>query len=310
MGRTAFFVRAAFICVVVSLASFGTSDAAQSTSGYETELGFGVGYRTDDLDWNIAGDLSGQNPNVLSELTWSDLSILQVKGGIKSSIRRVYVRGSLGFGWILDGKNQDSDYAGDNRTLEFSRSNNSSDDGSVFDGSIGIGYKILDKETVIAPVAGYSVHVQRLSITDGFQTIPPLGPFPGLDSSYRTKWYGPWVGVDVSHRFSDKFRIMTSFEYHWADYEAKANWNLRTDLAHPESFRHWADGEGIVASAEAVFTSKKLWPLHLVLEYQDWQTDPGLDTVYFSDGSQASTRLNEVNWRSLAIMVKTSYAFR
>ena len=95
-------------------------------------FGLLAGYRIDQLDWNIAGNNAGTNPNILSELTWKDLEIYQVqfkpsvtlgnshRGGV-----RYHLRGMLGWGSIVDGSNQDSDYAGDNRTLEFSRSNNS-----------------------------------------------------------------------------------------------------------------------------------------------------------------------------------------
>jgi len=39
------------------------------------EIEAGYGYRQDRLDWNIAGDLQGNNPDVLSELKWKDLLI-------------------------------------------------------------------------------------------------------------------------------------------------------------------------------------------------------------------------------------------
>ena len=45
----------------------------------ETELSVTGGYRTDDLDWNIAGDINGNNPNIISELTWDDLESYQLK---------------------------------------------------------------------------------------------------------------------------------------------------------------------------------------------------------------------------------------
>ena len=40
---------------------------------FETEFVFSAGYRKDELDWNIAGNINGNNPNILSELTWEDL---------------------------------------------------------------------------------------------------------------------------------------------------------------------------------------------------------------------------------------------
>jgi hypothetical protein len=83
-------------------------------------------YRVDHLDWNIAGNSAGSNPNVLSELTWEELEIYQITGGVRLSINDgFYVRGSLGYGWILSGANQDSDFLGDDRTQEYSRTNNS-----------------------------------------------------------------------------------------------------------------------------------------------------------------------------------------
>jgi len=107
----------------------------------ETEFVFTGGYRRDDLDWSIAGDSSGNNPNILSELTWDDLESYQVKfQGNLVWPNIIALRGLADYGWISDGENQDSDYYGDNRTWEFSRSNNNSDDGDVWDVSLAIGY--------------------------------------------------------------------------------------------------------------------------------------------------------------------------
>ena len=39
----------------------------------ETEFIMTGGYRKDNLDWNIAGDTTGNHPNILSELTWDDV---------------------------------------------------------------------------------------------------------------------------------------------------------------------------------------------------------------------------------------------
>lgn len=45
--------------------------------------------------------------------------------------------------WIFDGVNQASGYAGDDRTLEFSRSNNNSDEGNMLDASFRIGCLLI-----------------------------------------------------------------------------------------------------------------------------------------------------------------------
>ena len=77
----------------------------------ETEFVITGGYRADNLDFNIAGDINGNNPNIISELTWDDLESYQLK--FQGSLvwpDIIALRGSVNYGWIYDGKNQDSDY--------------------------------------------------------------------------------------------------------------------------------------------------------------------------------------------------------
>ncbi len=275
---------------------------------------FDAGYRIDDFDWSIAGNappaFGGNFVNVLSELTWSDLEIFQLELGIgKFFPNSILLKGSLSYGLIFDGENQDSDYAGDNRTLEFSRSNNGADDGETVDGSIGLGYHLplLSDTFGITPLIGYSYNALHLKIRDGFQTIPPFGPFTGLNSSYDARWYGPWVGLELNAKkygknsLSPAHEFFIGAEYHWAEYEAEANWNLRVDLAHPKSFEHEADGTGIVFSAGYSYFFNPQWSLDFSGKYQKWETDPGIDRVFFADGTEAETRLNEVNWKSFSL---------
>ncbi|MEJ2167177.1 MAG: hypothetical protein P8X90_16740 [Desulfobacterales bacterium] len=285
---------------------------------------FSAGYRRDDLDWNIAGDAGGNNPNVLSELTWNDLQSFQVKfqGGLVIP-NIIALRGYADYAWILDGENQDSDYLGDNRTYEFSRSNNNADDGNMWDASMGIGYPFRWGGSVIStitPLVGYSHHEQNLKMTDGHQTIsvpvvtptltvtpPPVGPFSGLDNSYNTEWEGPWLGIDLTFRaaeiksFAHRLATYFSYEYHWADYHAEANWNLREVFQHPKSFEHDADGTGWIVGTGFNFILQRHISLNFNFEYQNWSTDDGTDKTFYADGTTSKTRLNEVNWSSYAL---------
>lgn len=298
--------------------------ARKVTPWLETEFLASMGYRVDDLDWNIAGNINGNNPNILSELTWSNLEICQIKLSNKTRVLDIfYLRGSLSRGWIFDGDNQDSDYAGDDRTLEYSRSNNSADDGNVWDASLGVGFELTfgSERFGIAPLIGYSYHKQNLTITDGFQTIyepapQETGPFAGLNSTYQTEWKGPWIGMDLNFHI-DMVEFCLGIEHHWADYTAEANWNLARRFAHPKSFEHRADGNGVVISAACNIYFNERWATSLSYDYQDWSTDPGIDRVYWSQEYQdlhgypptSDTRLNEVNWTSHAIMLGIVYRF-
>ena len=287
---------------------------------FETDLVFSAGYRRDDLDWDIGGYLMPDYyVNVLSELTWDDLESYQVKFQGSLLIPNVIaLRGIADYGWIFDGDNQDSDFAGDDQTGEWSRSNNNADDGDVWDVSLAIGYPIRTGRKVIGtitPLVGYSYHEQNLKMSDGYQTIPPLGAFSGLDSSYDTEWDGPWLGIDLNFRapaiktFAHRFETFFSYEYHWADYEAEANWNLRDDFQHPKSFSHDADGNGWVIRAGFNFVLHRNIALNFNCDYQDWSTDSGTDKVYFANATTAKTRLNEVNWTSYSLGLGLSVRF-
>jgi len=293
---------------------------------FETDFTFSAGYRQDSLDWNIAGDLiPGYYVNVLSELTWDNVEsyLLKFQGSLIIP-NIIALRGTADYGWIFDGDNQDSDFAGNDRTLEFSRSKNSADDDDVWDVSLAVGYPFRTGRRVIGtitPLVGYSYHEQNLNMTDGVQTIatpgvtPPLGPFGGLDSSYDTQWYGPWLGIDLNFRataiktFAHRFETFIGYEYHWADYEAKADWNLRNDLRHPKSFTHDADGNGWIFRTGLNFILQRNIAVNFNYEYQDWSTDSGRDKIFFVDGTTAKTRLNEVNWTSYSLGLGISVRF-
>jgi opacity protein-like surface antigen len=286
---------------------------------FKTDLELSAGYRLDDLDWNIAGNVEGRNPNVLSEYTWSDVETFQTRGGLRVLMNdALCLRASFAYGWIFDGEIQDSDFAGNDRSQEISRSNNSADDGSTLDGTIGIGYQFKAGRFRWIPMAGYSYSEQNLTLKDGFQSIslpvpggtpPPVGSIAGLDSSYDTTWKGPWIGFDLFFQARERLILFGTFEFHWADYEAEANLNLRNDFAHSKSFEQAADGTGYTVIAGASYALKGPWSLALSCTYERWTTDAGIDRAYYVNGRIVETRLNEVNWDSFSIMLGLTYRF-
>jgi hypothetical protein len=229
--------------------------------------------------------------------------------------------GMIAYADLYDGNNQDSDYFGDERTLEFSRSNNKSDDGEALDWSAGAGYRYyLDPQQGILEglfpaddlwltvLGGYSYHELNLIITDGFQTIPAIGSFAGLHSSYWAEWDGPWAGIELIGSKSKLFGTFR-FEYHWADYYGSANWNLRSNFQHPKSFEQEADGRGLVFNLGAGYKLTNNWVLDFRFDIQEWKTDPGIDRTFASSGTITEIRLNEVNWESKAFMLGSTFVF-
>lgn len=277
----------------------------------DIEFSLSAGYRKDNLSWNEAGGAV----NIISELKWTDLEIALVSASAKFNINADWsLRGKLEYGRIYSGSNQDSDYNGNNRTFEFSRSNNKGG-GEVRDASISLGrtFQMLgdaDKSTLsVIPLVGLSVHQQNLTMTDGFQTLPATGSYPGLDSSYHAQWQGPWMGLDAEFVTAGNWSLNATAEYHWADYSAQANWNLRSEFAHPVSFTHSAKGQGVVLAAGANYRVSKDWKASIIIESQQWSTGAGVDQTYLTNGSIEYYLLNEVTWQSTAVKVGVSHYF-
>ncbi|MEQ6341362.1 MAG: TonB-dependent receptor [Gammaproteobacteria bacterium] len=289
--------------------------AVHASPNVQMEGSLSAGYRQDRLNWSIAGTSVGTNPNILSELSWDNLNIAQLRAGGKITYKNDWVmRGAASYGEIITGRNQDSDYLGDNRTMEFSRSNNKAG-GNVRDASLGVGHtfrffdKTVGKFINLTPLAGYSLNQQNLIMTDGYQTWPPTGAFPGLNTTYNAEWKGPWVGMDAWLQAGPKLAVIASLEYHWVDYSAEANWNLRDEFARPLSFTHYARGNGYTASLGGSYSIARSFLLNVTLEHRKWTTDPGKDVTYFADGKIGHTQFNQANWESMAAMVEAVVRF-
>lgn len=296
---------AAFAVFLLAMPGMGIADPK------DANLEFSAGWRQDNLNWNIAGTTGGTDPDVLSELKWDGLQTAYLKAALNTTIyKEAYLRTHYGYGVIYDGDNRDSDYLGDGRTIEYSRSINNAGKGFVEDASAGVGYRFYPfpgrRSFWIGPAAGYSYNRQELHITDGFQAIPLEGPFAGLDSSYDAQWTGPWAGIDFLLS-TGRFSVSGFFEYHVASYEAVADWNLRDDFMHPGSFDHTADGKGIVAGLQGGFALKRHLSLNASMGLKDFTTGHGIDRTYFTDGTSVDTRLNEVNWDAFDIMLGIKY---
>lgn len=301
-----------FLCLPVAAL------AQPSFNSTEISLNVDTSYRQDQLKWSIAGNTDGSNPNILSELSWDDLRIYQIRlhGSLDVPLKKITlflphfsVRGAYGF--IQDGNNQDSDYHGDDRTQEYSRTNNSADQGNTLDLSVGAGlrFPLWNNRVFLTPMIGYSYHEQNLTLQDGNQTTPETGPFDGLDSSYSTRWQGHWFGFEFQYKPTPQITIKGLTESHRADYYAKADWNLIPSFAHPKSFDHHAKGNGLVYELGIEYQFKNNWFFTASGTYQKWKTRTGRDRLYLTNGTTLDTQLNAVNLKSSSLQIGLIYQF-
>lgn len=276
-----------------------------------------TGVRKDDFQWSIAGDTTGNSPNVISELTWTDLvsAPIKVKGNITLANHWV-LDGMASYGDLFDGDNQDSDYAGDNKTLEFQRST-ASTQGNIVDFSGGVGYRIYlgsEKEYLRADhlwftlLTGYSYHELDLNDTNGILIIPTTGGFPGLDSTYEAEWEGPWYGFELSGN-RGRLTGLLRLEYHEADYYGKANWNLRPDFQHPKSFEQITKGRGVLWNLGGAYQVSDSWDLNFNADFQNWDAWEGIVRFFLATGATPEQQFNRAKWDSYAMMLGARYSF-
>jgi hypothetical protein len=284
------------------------------TPGGDFEFNLSNGYRLGGLHWSIASP--GGDPNIRSELTWSKLEILQIEGEGKINIERFTIRAVLGFGLILAGDARDSDYDSDNRTDEWSRSYSDATGGYILHALTGLGYRYEFRAAPITllPMIGVALHRQAMVMSDGVQVVSvsphlppaePVGPIAGLDSSYAANWLNIWIGLDAAYRVANRVNIGASVSFHPSLYYALADWNLRTDLAHPVSFVHRAFGLGLCGELSVGVKMSRHFLLEGRCGLDYWFGGPGVDETYSAAGYSVETQLNEVVWNSAQFYIGT-----
>ena len=286
------------------------STQAQAIDKWEYKLDLDYGIRSDQLSWNIAGNLAGTGPNVISELSWNNVGFHEARLGFRFiGDDTWYLKGYTSQAWGFTGTNQDSDYNGDNRSLEYSRSVADSNRSSAEDFSIAIGQQIrIDNRIGITPLVGFSSHRQKFTMTNGKQTVcnasgtpnscnNGLGPIAGLNTTFSTHWRGPWLGVDLRMAAAKRWTTYAELEYHYSYYDAEAN------LKHPKNQRQTARGEGThigLGMSYALSTPHSFF--NVGFKQIQYFTRAGVHNS-FADGTVTSQRLNGVNWQSSTLTV-------
>ena len=277
-----------------------------------------VGITESNMDWNIASDLQGEFiPNVLSELTFQDMSAISYGLNFRASIpinqsnTSFVIEGDFLRSDLKKGTSRDSDYAEDNRASEFSRSLADLEGDGYSNNTLGLG---ISKKMAIFPkgawFAEFSVGTKRiknnLTMTNGRQIIADPGFFNGatveemtsslsdLNATYSTSWDGVWIGLRSTHYFG-KNSVVLGYQFNEIDFEGIGNWNLRDDLEHPQSFKQTGKGNGDVISLSYQRHFSRGMTVGFEFTQESWLVEQGVDETYFSGPGSTAVRLNEVN---------------
>lgn len=277
-----------------------------SMQAFNIELMVGGGFREDCFDWSISDPQI--EVDILSELQWKDLCMYDTIGMFKGSLLGFEVKLKGNYGKILSGGVRDSDYLASGRNMEYSRSRHHVR-GHAYDVSAAIGYRFPLFVATIEPLVGWSHHELQVTNFNGRQVINLFGntgDIPGVNGSYRSRWDGPWAGIDASCDLLCDWRVYGTFEYHWAHFRGTGDWNLRTDFI--KDFQQRAFGNGFLFT---IGTQYELFcQSYLGLEYSlmHMSATHGLDRIFTIFGNGV-TVLREVNWHTMNLVGTLSFLF-
>ncbi len=273
-----------------------------------------------ELVWDIASSASATTPpNILSELSFRDIRSLgyvinlgymnRFDNNIAFVLEAEYADSR-----IQSGRAQDSDYASDNRTDEFSRSFSDIESDSINYFSLATGIKtrwLNTKGHYLSFLIGYKKHNVDITMTNGVVEIPEADAgslIPGLNSTYNSEFRSIFAGLSTEHVFSWG-TIGFRYDLYYTDLKAEADWNLRTDFAHPVSFEQVGDGKGYAATLGYTYNHNRNWDYSIDYVVTKYHIQDGYDQTYFSDTTSFIVKLNNSEYKQEAIRIGVSYNF-
>jgi len=284
-----------YITVLLSL--YSAISVAKDTG---VSLLYSAGERNTTVDWNIAGNLQGTNPNIISELTWRNIKSHQLSIGAIWSEEDYFLQVSGEYGQVHSGENQDSDYSLNDRQGEWSRSVNNAGKGYMLDTEINYGKNFIISPSLKASVSlGYGEHRQHLKMYDGNQVIGSAN-LTGLDSLYQANWKGPQIGAGFSYLY-DKNVFLVDYTYQDIELNAHTDWNLRTDLQHPVSMTQIGKGNGSRLSIGIERAVSNFSSVSLMGTRYNYAAS-GTHTFHLLSSNPVQ-KLNEVNWQANEIQL-------
>ncbi len=275
-----------FCLLLMSGAPFLYAQQAEN----KLQVDVSAGYRQENFKWNIAGNLSGQNPNVLSELKWMKIGGQTISASVTYNFyKRFVVYGDYSRQLISTGTVNDADYTAGNRSGNTYNQTFNADKGNTTLWDLGAGYMLFNKNGFsFTPFIGYGESRESLRLLDRNNM------YPGLNSSYSPRWKGGFLKAVLFGTIVPKLKFKADVTYHQVGYNSYGDWNLITSFQHPVSYRHHANGYGLQGTGKLSYDITRHLALHVGGGYFTWQTGNGTDELYLNNGEVDKTQLNEV----------------
>jgi hypothetical protein len=269
----------------------------------DTSVQFGVGYRTDDLKWQI------KLPDNLrldshSKLRFKDLEIFTIQARLKGGCGDcMYYRIDGQYGWILDGTVRETlrlaiPGATDNTNpVSFIIPNALHNDVKgkyVADFNIGFAYPLQQcwcPGLQLAPTIGFAYDTIRIrqDNDERFQDELAFGIADDFGigliafknhSKYRTTWWGPYLGLDFAYCHHDCWNLYGEFEYHFT--RTRRERNSDVGLTYLDDYERTRGGSGVSLRLGSIYFFRCNWFLDGYIKYKRWQSNEHRDELVWT----------------------------
>jgi len=258
--------------------------------------------------WNISGGPSvSYQPNILSELSFNDINEFGkgIKFGYLKKINpglAFVIDANLTTSFIRSGTSQDSDYIENDRYGEFSRSHAKigGDDNRHIEGNLGIKFRWLGKPKHYGQfLVGSRIDEISYRMTKGTIAIPVeergQSYLEDLNSTYETELSSVSLSFSTEHVF--RFGTLgMGYSQFYSKMDSVADWNLREDLRHPDSFIQTGDGAGQSVNLSYSYQIERNWDFNVTLSKTTIDIDDGYDHTYLENGEAYVTTLNMLKY--------------
>jgi hypothetical protein len=255
------------------------------------QVDISTGYQQENFHWSISGNISGQSPNVLSELKWTKIGGQNIAASASWNFyKRLVIYADYSRQFISSGTVNDADYSADNRSNATYNETFNANKGNTSLWSLGAGYIIFNSRRFsLTSILGYTESKESLRLLDRGNM------FPNLNSSYSPCWKGGFLKLTPSVSIIKKLEFKVDITYQQVSYNSNGNWNLITSFQHPISYQHHANGYGIQTGGKLSYHITNNAAINLGGGYFTWQTGNGTDALYLSTGEIDKTQLNSVS---------------
>lgn len=258
------------------------------------DLSIGSSLSLSEFQWSIAGDINGENPNVLSELVYKNI----IRSGVFFE-GHYHMSNNFSVGvlikkyYTIKGSGSDLDYLKDNRKSPSYELSFVSERGGEQVFNIQIMRKLIgnnDFKFFVGIFGGISNQVLSMSSPK----------YVNLNSAYSAR----------SHMIGAKsisvFKIAKSLELDLAIscrrnlYEGVGNWNLIEIFEHPVSFKHNSKGFDIKTQVVIKKQFSSISSVFLTAGGLVQSISKGIDKGYLATGRRPITQFNGARYKMLS----------